>query len=104
MDDDRKYQESLLHPEEENAAPLISIPIIPLRKVEKPEEPEAKSIDEVLEKEIVNGAKKIDIAPPERVALPKEEKSNEDWWCRACCNKQPKSSAWEHRFTRPWRR
>ena len=21
-------------------------------------------------------------------------KSNEDWWCRACCNKQPKSSAW----------
>lgn len=94
MDDDRKYQESLLHPEEENAAPLISIPIIPLRKVEKPAEPEAKSIDEVLEKEIVNGAKKIDIAPPERVALPKEEKSNEDWWCCACCNKQPKSSAW----------
>lgn len=93
MDDDRKYQESLLHPEEDIPTPLINIPIIPLRKVEKQEEPEEKSIDEVLEKEIVKGAKKIDIAPSEKMELPKEEKTSEDWWCSDCCNKHAKSSA-----------
>ena len=84
VDDDRKYQESLLHPEEDLTTPLIKIPIIPLRKAEKQEEEQPRSIDEVLEQEIVNGAKKIEIALPEKKESSAPENKNEDWWSRDC--------------------
>lgn len=81
VDDDRKYQESLLHPEEDLTTPLIKIPMIPLRKAEKQEE-QPKSMDEVLEQEIVNGAKKIEIALPKESPTP--ENKNDDWWSHDC--------------------
>ena len=77
VDDDRKYQESLLHPEEDLTTPLIKIPIIPLRKAEKQEEEQPRSIDEVLEQ-------KIEIALPEKKESSTPENKNEDWWSRDC--------------------